>query len=150
MLSNYPVFVDLPAADIARARKWYQEKLGFSPIRELGAGLVYASGGLPFLLCETAAAGVPESTAASWIVDDLGLVMHELRSRGIEFKANNRVEMGPTTVNGVAIIANGGLAAWFRDSEGNELCINQLPLGMTLSDLVAGGPSVSDGPPGLR
>lgn len=133
MLIDYPVYVNLPATDANRARSWYGERLGLVPTRALGPGLLYQSGGVPFLIDPTSDRGSARSTGAIWVVDDLGRVMHELRSRGVEFEANHRTSRGPTTVNGVAIVANGGLVAGLRDSEGNVLRILQLASGGSLS-----------------
>ena len=132
MLGAYPLYVDLPAEDLARARAWYEAKLGLSPITELGPGLLYESGGVPFHLYETTAAGSARNTAASWIVDDIGRVMAELRSRGVRFEDYAMGESGPTTVNGVVQHANGGATAWFKDSEGNVLSLNELGPGISL------------------
>ena len=135
MLGDFPIYVDLPAADLARARAWYERVLGLQPLTELGTGLLYVSGGVPFLLYETTAAGSAMNTAASWIVDDLERIMAELRALGIEFQDYPIGDSGPSTVDGVARLSNGGRAAWFKDSEGNLLGINQLPAGAQLADL---------------
>ena len=140
MLIDHPVYVNLPATNASRARRWYEEKLGLVPTRAFGAGLLYQSGGVPFLINPMRDQGSARSTGAIWVVDDLGRVMHELRSRGLEFEGNHRTSRGPTTVNGVAIVANGGLAAWLRDSEGNVLRIMQLPSGGSLTGIADGYP----------
>lgn len=135
MLSQFPIYVNVPAADVRRARRWYEQRLGLRPVMELGPGLLYASGGVPFLLYVTEAAGTARNTAASWIVEDLDSVMTDLRSRGVVFEEYAMGDAGPTTVDGVAQGRNGVLAAWFKDSEGNVLSLHQLPAGMELSRL---------------
>lgn len=127
MLGRYPIYVDLPATDLARARSWYATKLGLEPLMEVGDGLVYESGGVPFYLYQTEAAGSARNTAAAWLVDDLPGVMAHLRANGIEFNEYEMGEAGPTTVEGVARTGSGGAAAWFEDSEGNILSIIQAP-----------------------
>ncbi len=134
MLGSYPIYVDLPANDLARARDWYESKLGLSPIGQLGPGFLYASGGVPFHIYQTEAAGSARNTAASWIVPDLDRVVAHLRSRGVRFEEYAMGDKGPTTVDGVARQASGAATAWFKDSEGNVLGINQLPPGVSLSD----------------
>ena len=138
MLSGFPVYVDLPASDIARASRWYEDVLGLIPVMRFGPGLLYSSGGVPFLIYPTAAAGTAKNTAASWIVDDIGLVMAGLRACGVVFEEYAMGDQGPTTVNGVAPGPDGALAAWFKDSEGNVLSINQLPHGMSIDGLLTG------------
>jgi hypothetical protein len=99
---------------------------------EFQGGLLYLSGGVPFYMYETATAGSAGNTAASWIVDDLGSVMEDLRSRGIVFEDRDLGDSDATTVNGIATGQDGALAAWFKDSESNVLGLIQLPPGMTL------------------
>jgi hypothetical protein len=52
LLTNFPLTPRLPAADIDRARKWYETKLGLTPNRseEIGQGLWYQTGGGWFYL----------------------------------------------------------------------------------------------------
>ena len=132
MLSQFPLYVDIPAADAIRARRWYEERLGLTPLTEFQGVLLYMSGGVPFYLYETVAAGHATHTVASWIVEDIASLMEDLRFRGIDFENYDQGDSGPTTVNGVATGQDGALAAWFKDSEGNVLGLVQLPPGMTL------------------
>ena len=136
MLGRFPVFVNLAAADIDRARRWYAEKLELSPAMELGVGgLLYVSGGTPFIIYPTEAAGTARNTVATWVVDDLPAVMAQLRSRGVTFEDYAMGDKGPTTENGVSSDPSGGRAAWFKDSEGNVLSLIQPPTGMAIPGL---------------
>jgi catechol 2,3-dioxygenase-like lactoylglutathione lyase family enzyme len=123
MLGDYDIGVTLPASDLNRARAWYEEKLGFTPVHEWPAGLRYRSGSSFFDLYPTQFAGTAKNTAAGWAVDDVDRVVAELRERGLEFQEYDLP--GLKTVNGVADI-DGERAAWFVDSEGNILSISQL------------------------
>ena len=133
MLDAFPLYVDLPAADLARAKAWYLEKLGFTPLIEGPFGLLYRSGGMYFRIYRTDAAGSARNTAASWIVDDVTALVRVLRTRNVRFEEYAAESAGPTTVNGIARSSDGAASAWFRDSEGNILSINQLPPGMHLT-----------------
>jgi len=136
MIANSPVFVNLAAADIERAKRWYAEKLELTPAMDLGVGgYLYVSGGTPFIIYETAAAGSARNTVASFVVDDLPAVMAKLRSRGVVFEDYAMGDKGPTTENGMASDPTGGRAAWFKDSEGNVLSLMQPPPGMTIPGL---------------
>lgn len=45
MLQNSPLYAYIPAKDVARARKFYEEKLGFKAAREeVAGGVVYEFG----------------------------------------------------------------------------------------------------------
>jgi catechol 2,3-dioxygenase-like lactoylglutathione lyase family enzyme len=133
MLDAFPLYVDLPASDLARAKAWYELKLGFTPLMEAPFGLLYRSGGIFFRIYRTDAAGSARNTAASWIVDDVVAAVAELRTRGVRLEEYAMGNAGPTTIDGVARSADGAVSAWFKDSEGNILSLNQLAPGTTLN-----------------
>jgi catechol 2,3-dioxygenase-like lactoylglutathione lyase family enzyme len=113
----------LPAADLQRARGYYHDKLGLDPVMEQPGNLVYDSGGgTGFEVYETANAGTAKNTQMGWITDDLDGEMSVLRSHGVVFEEYD--VPGMKTVDGVATMDD-LRAAWFRDSEGNFLCITQ-------------------------
>jgi catechol 2,3-dioxygenase-like lactoylglutathione lyase family enzyme len=123
MLSDKMMFSTLPAADIDRARAWYQDKLGLSPSEERSDGLIYRVGeGTGFLLYPTSFAGTAQNTAASWRVSDINAEMADMRSKGVTFEEYDFP--GLKTVDGVAEF-EGGKGAWFKDSEGNILALTQ-------------------------
>ena len=71
---------------------------------------------------ESAYAGTAQNTVLSFITDDLDRDMAELRSRGVVFHDYDLP--GLSTKDGVAEIA-GERAAWFSDSEGNIMAIEE-------------------------
>ena len=132
-LTEAPLFATIPAHDIERAKAWYQEKLGLSPVMDLGvAGQLYLTGGVNWLIYQTPSAGTGRHTLAGWAVPNIDDAMRELRAKGVVFEDYDMGDQGPTTVNGVARDPNGGAAAWFKDSEDNVLSLTELPPGMTL------------------
>ena len=44
MLQNSPLYAYIPAKDVARARRFYEDKLGFKPRAEVAGGVVYEFG----------------------------------------------------------------------------------------------------------
>ena len=132
-LNDAPMTPSLPAHDIDRALRWYDEKLGLKPIMDLGiGGQLFRSGGSQFIIYQTEFAGTGKHTLGGWTVPDIDAAMAELRAKGVEFLDLAMGDQGPTTENGVARDPTGGGAAWFTDSEGNILVITQLPPGMAL------------------
>jgi catechol 2,3-dioxygenase-like lactoylglutathione lyase family enzyme len=130
-LANAPIYASIPAQDLDRARRWYEEKLGLTPKRDLGPnGLVYRTGETRFVLYPTPYAGTGKHTLAGWNVADIDAAMVELRARWVVFEDYDGTN-GPKTENGVAR-ADGGAAAWFKDSEDNTLNLSQNPPGMSL------------------
>jgi catechol 2,3-dioxygenase-like lactoylglutathione lyase family enzyme len=123
MLQQSPIYSYLPATDVARARAFYEQRLGFRPSEEIAGGVYYRfANGTACFLYPTANAGSNRASQAFWQVDDVEREVAELKSRGIVFEEYDTP--GMKTVNGVAT-AGGAKAAWFKDSEGNILAIIQ-------------------------
>jgi predicted enzyme related to lactoylglutathione lyase len=132
-LSDAQLVANVPAQDIQRAMRWYDEKLGLRPIMDLGvSGQLYRSGGVFWLMYQTAAAGTGKHTVASWVVPNIDDAMRDMRASGVVFEDYDMGEEGPTTENGVARGPDGGASAWFTDSEGNILAITEIPPGMEM------------------
>lgn len=125
MLGSHRVFPTIPATDLARARRWYKEKLGLAPSREAEAGLIYElAAGTGFLLYPTESAGKAPNTLMGFETDDIEGDVAALRKSGVVFEEYDMP--GLKTVNAIATIG-GEKAAWFRDSEGNILAISTPP-----------------------
>jgi catechol 2,3-dioxygenase-like lactoylglutathione lyase family enzyme len=132
-LTDAPLTASVPAQDIERAKRWYEEKLGVTPAQDLGpAGQLYSTGGTNWLIYQTPSAGTGKHTIAAWVVPDLEAIVKELRAKGVKFEDYALGDQGPTTENGIARDPSGGAAAWFTDSEDNILVITQLAPGMTM------------------
>ena len=113
----------LPATDLKRAQEFYHRALGLDPDEVHGGNLMYHPGsGSTFEIYETSNAGTARNTQMCWVTDDLDGEMARLRARGIQFEDYDIP--GLKTENGVATMED-SKAAWFRDSEGNFLCITQ-------------------------
>jgi len=126
MLKNLSVAAVLPASDISRAREFYRDKLGLEPDNpDAEDNLMYKCGnGTAFLLYQTPNAGSAKNTQIGWATDDLDGEMADLRSRGVVFEDYDFP--GLKTENGVATMPTGERGAWFLDTEGNILSINQM------------------------
>ena len=127
MLANSRVTANVPAADLDRARRFYSEVLGLTPVEENPGGLVYTtSGGTAFFLYQTEHAGQAGHTIAQWHVDDVAQEVRDLKAVGVEFE---HYDMPGVTWNGdVATMEGMGSAAWFKDSEGNIMCVDDATL----------------------
>jgi predicted enzyme related to lactoylglutathione lyase len=124
MLQKHPMYAYIPAQDLARARAFYEQKVGLKPKQEGAGGVVYEfAGGTACFLYSTPNAGTSRASQAFWQVDDVDREIEELKSRGIVFE--NYPDMpGERSKNG-AVTAGGAKAAWFKDSEGNTMAIIQ-------------------------
>jgi len=125
MLNHSAVEANIPAADLARAREYYSEKLGLTPVAEYGGqALRYqTAGGTYFNVYQTEYAGQAGHTIAQWHVDDVDQEVRDLTAKGVVFEV---YDMPGVDWNGsVATIPGMGKAAWFKDSEGNTMCVDQ-------------------------
>lgn len=122
MLQNAPMYAYIPAQDVARARRFYEEKVGLEPAREIAGGVVYEFGkGTACFLYPTPNAGTSRASQAFWQVEDIEREVAELKARGVAFE---RYDMPGTDENGI-MTAGGAKAAWFKDSEGNIMALIQ-------------------------
>jgi catechol 2,3-dioxygenase-like lactoylglutathione lyase family enzyme len=125
MLGSHRAFATIPAGDLARAKRWYEEKLGLKPAKDTPAGLMYTlAGGTGFLLYPTQFAGKAPNTLMGFETADVEGDVAALKKKGVVFEEYDMP--GLKTVNGIASF--GPLkGAWFRDSEGNILSISNPP-----------------------
>ena len=124
MLQKFPLIAYIPARDVARARQFYEDKLGFKAKAEAAGGVVYEFGGdTSCFLYPTPNAGTSQASQAFWQVDDVDAEIAELKARGVVFEHYDDMP-GERSPSG-AITAGGAKAAWFKDSEGNILAIIQ-------------------------
>jgi predicted enzyme related to lactoylglutathione lyase len=126
MLSDGVVEANIPAADLGRARGFYADVLGMTPTDVMeGVWLRYTtSGGTRFNVYETQYAGLAKHTVAQWHVTDLDAEVEALTGKGVHFEVYD--DLPGVQWSGVIASAPGmGRAAWFTDSEGNILCIDE-------------------------
>jgi predicted enzyme related to lactoylglutathione lyase len=123
MLKDAPIVPYIPVADVARARKFYEEKVGLKVKEEYAGGVIYECGkGSLVFMYPSPGAGTSKASAAFWAVDDIAAEVAELKARGVVFEEYDMP--GIKTVNGIAT-GGGARTAWFKDSEGNILAVSQ-------------------------
>src|SRR3712207_4801149 len=125
MLIDSRVEANIPASDLDRARDFYADTLGLTPVEEVeGVQLTYrTTGGTTFSLYRTDFAGQAGHTLAQVHVDDIESEVHDLEAKGVVFE---RYDLpGVDWAGAIASIPGMGRAAWFKDSEGNILCVDQ-------------------------
>ena len=121
MLQDFPMYAYLPARDLARARQFYETKVGLQPTEERNGGVVYRfAGGTACFLYPTPNAGTSKASQAFWSVTDIDALIVALKARGVVFEDYDMPgERSPAG----AVIGGGAKAAWFKDSEGNILAL---------------------------
>ena len=125
MLDQSAVEANIPAADLDRARAYYSDKLGMTPVAEYGGeALRYqTAGGTFFNVYKTEYAGQAGHTIAQWHVSDVGQEVADLRAKGVVFETYDLP--GVEWEDQIATLPGMGRAAWFKDSEGNIMCIDE-------------------------
>lgn len=114
----------LPVTDVDRARSYYTDTLGldFTGTNGEGSAMYALEGGAMLVLLPRPDSRPSESTAMSFEVDDVGAEIGHLVERGVVFEDYDLPEL--TTVDHVAVMGT-EKAAWFKDPDGNVLCLHQ-------------------------
>jgi catechol 2,3-dioxygenase-like lactoylglutathione lyase family enzyme len=126
-VSNAKVEPAVPVSDLARAREFYEDKLGLSGGREIGdGGITYpcGAGREIHIYPSPANAGKSGGTIAAWEVEDLEKTVDELTANGVSFEQvdGDRIK---TNEKGIAELGEDRMA-WFKDSDGNVFGMAQL------------------------
>jgi catechol 2,3-dioxygenase-like lactoylglutathione lyase family enzyme len=123
MLNSAPVTTMLPVADMARARAFYEGCLGLVPggLKPDGK-FVYNVAGSMLALFPKPGGTKADHTAISFKVDDIATSIAELKRAGVVFENYDYPDF--KTVDHVCVLGS-EKAAWFKDTEGNFLCIHE-------------------------
>jgi len=104
------------------ARKFYGDTLGLTPAdsRESEV-LAYKTGHSSLLVYVSQFAGTNKATSATWVVgDDVGDIVRALKTKGVVFE---HYDMPGMKLEGDVHVSGRMKAAWFKDPDGNILCL---------------------------
>lgn len=128
MLTNSPIRPTIPVVDLDRAKRFYETTLGLKPISAnndnniSGIAIFECGDGTLMELYQRGPSKV-DHTVATFEVSNIEEEVNMLRGKGVNFEDYDMPEI--KTQNGIA--TQGSVkAAWFKDSEGNILCIHQV------------------------
>jgi predicted enzyme related to lactoylglutathione lyase len=128
MLANSPIRPTIPVVDLNRARRFYETNLGLRPVtvnndnNTSGMAIFECGNGTRMELYQRGPSKA-DHTVATFEVSDIEEEVNILREKGVNFEEYDMPEI--KTQNGIA--TQGSVkAAWFKDSEGNILCIHQI------------------------
>lgn len=123
-LADVPITTILPVVDMQRARRFYEDKLGLKAGEAKPDGkFVYACGrGALIALFPKEGGTKADHTALSFQVPDIEAAVQTLKAKGVVFEDYDFP--GLKTVNHVCVLG-AEKAAWFKDTEGNYLCLHE-------------------------
>lgn len=123
MLANATVTTMLPVIDMTRAREFYEARLGLVPggLRPDGK-FVYRVAGSTLALFPKPEGTKADHTAVSFQVSDIEATISQLKQSGVVFEDYDFPDF--KTVNHVCDLGS-EKAAWFKDPEGNYLCLHE-------------------------
>lgn len=123
-LTSSAVAMMLPVHDVDRARTFYSESLGldYTGTNDEGSATYSLDGGTTLVLLPRPDSQPTGSTAMSFEVDDVDKEIVSLEERGVVFEDYDLPEL--KTVDHVCDLGS-ERAAWFKDPDGNVLCLHQ-------------------------
>jgi catechol 2,3-dioxygenase-like lactoylglutathione lyase family enzyme len=122
MLGNKDAAANIAVRNLETARRFYEGTLGLKQVGAEGNEVVaYRSGNSTLLVYRSDYAGTNKATTATWTVgDDLEKIARELKQKGVTFE---HYDMPGMTRNGDVHVAGKMKVVWFKDPDGNILCI---------------------------
>ena len=123
-LKDSKVGTAVAVSDMARARSFYEGKLGLESSQQNDEMAVYdCGGGTGLFVYVSEHAGSNKATLAGFDVSDFEAARSELAANGVEFERYDNESGVKTDENGV-FDGPGFKAAWFKDPDGNIFAIN--------------------------
>jgi catechol 2,3-dioxygenase-like lactoylglutathione lyase family enzyme len=123
-LAEAMVHPTIMVSDMARARAFYEGRLGLAFVREAGAYVFLRAGAGQLALVARGSVTPAATTLCAFEVPDLAATLAALRARGVAFEEYDLPTL--RTVDGIAKVGPFH-AAWVRDPDGNYLGIHDTP-----------------------
>ncbi len=129
MLTETKLYPTIPVTDLAKARDFYGDTLGFKPTMDMEGAIMYeSSDGARFLVYLTTGPSNGAHTQMGFEVGDIESEVDALKERGVRFQEYDMEIPGVghlKTENSIAM-AGPVRTAWFSDPEGNLLSLTEM------------------------
>ena len=123
-LGQFPASTVLVASDLERAKKFYEEKLGLTPVDgPEGIAMFEAGEGSSVVIYQKDGGSKAVHTVLGFSVKDLPALLAELKANGVEQDMDDLPE--GTGEDGIAHYGPVS-SAWIKDSEGNIIALNEM------------------------
>jgi catechol 2,3-dioxygenase-like lactoylglutathione lyase family enzyme len=122
MLRSSDLIAFVAAADLVRARGFYEQTLGLPVIEQNDFACVLDAHGTMLRVTAVGEGARPGYTVLGWRVADIAAAVTELAANGVEFLRYEGMGQDET---GVWTTPGGDKVAWFSDPDGNVLSLTQ-------------------------
>jgi catechol 2,3-dioxygenase-like lactoylglutathione lyase family enzyme len=121
-LADKDAAANLAVKNLAAARKFYEGTLGLKQVGAEGEQLIaYRSGKSTLLVYQSQYAGSNKATAVTWNVGEaVEEIARALKAKGVKFEHYDLPDMKR---QGDVHVSADMKAAWFKDPDGNILCL---------------------------
>jgi catechol 2,3-dioxygenase-like lactoylglutathione lyase family enzyme len=121
MLKDREAIATVAVKSLAEARSFYEDTLGLKADANNGPSVLsLMSGDSKLLLYESQYAGTNQATAVTWVVNNVDVNVETLKTRGVKFE---HYDLPGAVREGDLHVSGDMRVAWFKDPDGNILCI---------------------------
>ena len=122
MLESSDVVAFVAAADLARARGFYEGKLGLTAVEQNDFACVFDANGTMLRVTAVGTVSPAGYTVLGWRVTDIEDTVRGLTARGVVFRRYDGMDQDE---HGIWTTPGGEKVAWFTDPDGNTLSLTQ-------------------------
>ena len=122
MLESSPVVAFAGAADLDRARAFYEQALGLPVVEQNDFACVIDANGTMLRITAVPEVSRPGYTVLGWRVADISATARGLAAKGVVFERYDSMDQDD---DGVWTTPGGDKVAWFTDPDGNILSLTQ-------------------------
>ncbi len=122
MLKSSPVVAFAAAADLDRARAFYEQALGLPVVERNDFACVIDANGTMLRITAVPEVSRPGYTVLGWRVADISATARGLAAKGVVFERYDSMDQDD---DGVWTTPGGDKVAWFTDPDGNILSLTQ-------------------------
>lgn len=122
MLSAHPIMAFVATTDAARARTFYEKKLGLALVSDDPYALVFDAAGTMLRVQKVETVAPVGYTVLGWRVTDIARVAGDLATKGVVLERYGFLEQD---ARGIWASPGGAKVAWFKDPDGNTLSLTE-------------------------
>jgi catechol 2,3-dioxygenase-like lactoylglutathione lyase family enzyme len=122
MLASAAVVAFVPATDLDRSRRFYEDVLGLSLVETNPFACVFRAAGVTLRVTKVEGLRPQPFTVLGWTVPDIHGAVDELATLGVKVERYDGMDQDR---HGIWTAPGGAQIAWFKDPDGNTLSFTQ-------------------------